>query len=98
MRTLPRSAAASPGSAGAGHRLPIGERLHAKPPVVISVNECDPLRDEGINFYRLLLEAGVPAQCRQLMGTSHAADTMPILCPEISRETARSIADFCRGG
>ena len=25
------------------------------PPTVISVNECDPLRDEGINFYRLLL-------------------------------------------
>jgi len=68
------------------------------PPVVISVNECDPLRDEGINFYRLLLEAGVAAQCRQLMGTAHGADTMPILCPEISRETARSIADFCRGG
>ena len=66
------------------------------PPVVISVNECDPLRDEGINFYRLLLEAGVAAQCRQLMGTSHGSDTMPILCPEISRETARSIADFCR--
>ena len=23
--------------------------------MVISVNECDPLRDEGIEFYRLLL-------------------------------------------
>ncbi|NDF30778.1 MAG: esterase, partial [Acidimicrobiia bacterium] len=29
------------------------------PRTVISVNECDPLRDEGINFYRLLLRAGV---------------------------------------
>jgi len=73
------------------------EDVQGLPPVVISVNECDPLRDEGINFYRLLLEAGVAAQCRQLMGTSHAADTMPILCPEISRESARSIASFCRG-
>ncbi|MDG2114124.1 MAG: alpha/beta hydrolase, partial [Actinomycetota bacterium] len=26
------------------------------PPTIISVNECDPLRDEGINFYRLLAE------------------------------------------
>ena len=25
------------------------------PPTVISVNECDPLRDEGVDFYRLLL-------------------------------------------
>ena len=73
------------------------EDLKGLPPTVISVNECDPLRDEGIAFYRLLLEAGVPAQCRQLMGTAHGSDTMPILCPEISRETARSIADFCRG-
>ena len=29
------------------------------PPTVISVNECDPLRDEGINFYRLLIRAGL---------------------------------------
>ena len=39
------------------------------PPTVINVNECDPLHDEGINFYRLLLAAGVPARCRQMMGT-----------------------------
>ncbi|HSG90200.1 MAG TPA: alpha/beta hydrolase fold domain-containing protein [Pseudomonadales bacterium] len=66
-------------------------------PTVISVNECDPLRDEGIGFYRLLLQAGVPAQCRQVMGTIHGTEIFPATCPEISRETARSIADFCRG-
>jgi len=42
------------------------------PPTVISVNECDPLRDEGINFYRLLLRAGVGARCIQVMGTTTA--------------------------
>ena len=67
------------------------------PPTVISVNECDPLRDEGIAFYRLLLSSGVQAQCRQVMGTIHGAEIIPSACPEISRETARSIADFCRG-
>ena len=66
------------------------------PPTTISVNECDPLRDEGINFYRLLLEAGVPAACRQVMGTVHATEVFPAACPDISRETARSIADFAR--
>lgn len=66
------------------------------PPVVISVNECDPLRDEGINFYRFLLEVGVPATCRQVMGTAHGSDVFTVT-PEISRETARSIADFCKG-
>ena len=67
------------------------------PPVVISVNECDPLRDEGVNFYRLLLRAGVPAQCRQVMGTIHGTEIFPMTCPDVSRETARSLADFCRG-
>jgi acetyl esterase/lipase len=66
------------------------------PPVVINVNECDPLRDEGIAFYRLLLEAGVPARCRQQMGTAHASDLMAIICPDISRDTARDLAAFAR--
>lgn len=65
-------------------------------PTVISVNECDPLRDEGIEFYRLLLRAKVPARCRQVMGTVHGTEIFAISCPEISRETASSIAQFCR--
>ena len=67
------------------------------PPTVISVNECDPLRDEGINFYRLLLSAGIPARCRQVMGTSHGTEIFTIACPEISRDTARDLAAFCKG-
>lgn len=66
------------------------------PPTVISVNECDPLRDEGINFYRLLLHSGVSARCRQVMGTIHATEMFPSCCPDISRDTASHIADFCR--
>lgn len=66
------------------------------PPVVISVNECDPLRDEGIAFYRLLLRAGIAARCRQVMGTIHGTEILPMVCPEISRETAASMAAFAR--
>jgi acetyl esterase len=65
-------------------------------PTIISVNECDPLRDEGINFYRLLLRAGVDARCRQVMGTIHGTEILPMMCPDISRDTAASIADFAR--
>eukprot|EP00931_Biecheleriopsis_adriatica_P052173 TRINITY_DN30325_c0_g1_i1.p1 TRINITY_DN30325_c0_g1~~TRINITY_DN30325_c0_g1_i1.p1 ORF type:complete len:351 (+),score=54.03 TRINITY_DN30325_c0_g1_i1:153-1055(+) len=36
--------------------------LRGLPRCVISVNECDPLRDEGVNFYRRLVEAGVSAR------------------------------------
>jgi len=67
------------------------------PPTVISVNECDPLRDEGINFYRLLLSAGIPARARQVMGTSHGTEIFTIACPEITRDTARDLAAFCKG-
>ena len=66
------------------------------PPTVINVNECDPLRDEGINFYRLLLSAGVAARCRQMMGTMHGTEIFAIACPDISRDTARDIAGFTR--
>ena len=65
-------------------------------PTVVSVNECDPLRDEGIEFYRLLLRAGVPALCRQVMGTIHGTEIFAMACPDVSRETAASIARFCR--
>jgi acetyl esterase/lipase len=67
------------------------------PPTVISVNECDPLRDEGVGFYRLLLEAGVSARGRMVLGTSHGIEIFAVCCPEISRDTARDIAAFVRG-
>ncbi len=65
-------------------------------PTVISVNECDPLRDEGLEFYRLLLRAGVPARARQVMGTIHGTEIFAMCCPDISRDTAAHIAQFCR--
>ena len=70
--------------------------LAGYPPTIISVNECDPLRDEGVNFYRKLLRAGVSARCRQVMGTIHGTEIFPMAAPDISRDTAVSIADFCR--
>lgn len=61
------------------------------PPTMISVNECDPLRDEGIAFYRQLVAAGVRAQCRQVMGTFHANELFVPLFADICRTTARDI-------
>jgi acetyl esterase/lipase len=68
------------------------------PYTVISVNECDPLRDEGINFYRLLMGAGVQTRCRQAMGTIHGTEIFPIACPDVSREAARDIAGLATHG
>ena len=66
------------------------------PPTVISVNECDPLRDEGVSFYRLLLRAGVAARGREVLGTMHGTEVFVIACPEISRDTARDLAAFAQ--
>ncbi len=70
--------------------------LRGFPPTVISVNECDPLRDEGIEFYRTLLEAGVAARCRQMMGTMHGTEIFVAACPDVSYDTARDIAALAR--
>ena len=50
--------------------------LTGLPPHVISVNEVDPLRDEGLAYYRKLLAAGVDATGRTVLGACHAADLM----------------------
>ena len=72
------------------------EDVSGLPTTMISVNECDPLRDEGIEFYRLLMRAGVAARCRQVMGTIHGTEIFALACPDISRDTAASIAQFAR--
>ncbi len=74
--------------------LATSAELVGLPKTTVVVNECDPLRDEGIDFYRKLLDAQVPARCRQVMGTMHATEIVPFLCPEISRDAARDLAAF----
>jgi acetyl esterase len=65
------------------------------PPTIISVNECDPLRDEGVGFYRLLMTNGVSARCRQVMGTVHGTEIF-LACPDVSRDTAADIANLAK--
>ncbi len=50
------------------------EDLRGLPPHVISVNQLDPLRDEGLAYARKLLDAGVSTVSRTVNGTCHAGD------------------------
>jgi hypothetical protein len=50
------------------------EDLRGLPPHVIAVNELDPLRDEGVAYYRTLLAAGVRVTGRVNLGITHGAD------------------------
>lgn len=65
------------------------------PPHVISANELDPLRDEGIAYFRLLQRAGVPVVGRVNLGLTHAADmSFRQAVPEAYRATVRDIRGF----
>ena len=69
--------------------------LEGLPPHMISVNELDPLRDEGLAYYRMLCRAGVPVVGRTVHGTQHAGDLgFPDITPEIYEETKRSLIGF----
>lgn len=65
------------------------------PPHVITVNELDPLRDEGIAYFRLLQRAGVPAVGRVNLGLTHGADmSFRAAVPDAYRAAVRDIRAF----
>ena len=69
--------------------------LAGLPPHVISVNELDPLRDEGLAYYRKLAAAGVPVVARTVNGTCHAGDCIfEASMPDVYRATLRDIKGF----
>jgi acetyl esterase/lipase len=71
------------------------EDLQALPPHVISVNELDPVRDEGIEYQRRLVANGVSAVGRTVNGTVHGAEVFfPSAIPEIAAATIRDIHGF----
>lgn len=69
--------------------------LEGLPPHVVSVNELDPLRDEGVAYCRALLRAGVPVVGRVNLGITHGADSIfRQAVSETYRATVRDIRAF----
>jgi acetyl esterase/lipase len=71
--------------------------LTGLPPHVISVNELDPMRDEGLEYYRRLVRAGVPAVGRVVAGTCHGGDVlMAGAMPEVFDASVRDVSGFAK--
>ena len=69
--------------------------LQGLPPHVISVNQLDPLRDEGLKYYQMLVSAGVSVYSRTVNGTTHVGDMCcPKVLPEAFGATIRDIKGF----
>ena len=69
--------------------------LGGLPPHSITVNELDPLRDEGLVFFEKLKDAGVSAEVKVIKGTVHAAENIfPLQIPEIHNQAIQDIKNF----
>ena len=69
--------------------------LQGLPPHVITVNELDPLRDEGIIFSEKLKHAGVNVRMKIIKGTVHAAENIfPLDIPIIHNQAIEDIKNF----
>src|SRR3954447_8114433 len=69
--------------------------LAGLPPHVVSVCELDPLRDEGLAYYRRLLGAGVDATGRMVLGLVHAGNVIfGAAMPNVYAATVRDVHRF----
>jgi len=69
--------------------------LTGLPPHVISVNELDPCRDEGLQFCEKLIEAGVTARSRVVPRTCHAGELLFMkYIPDVFAATLKDVDDF----
>ena len=69
--------------------------LEGLPPHAITVNELDPLRDEGLAYSEKLEKAGISVSSKIIRGTVHAAENIfPLEIPEIHNQAIQDIKNF----
>ncbi|HEX7826619.1 MAG TPA: alpha/beta hydrolase fold domain-containing protein [Mycobacterium sp.] len=69
--------------------------LEGLPPHVITPDELDPLRDEGLAYLRALQRAGVEATGHTYSGVAHACELLAAAAiPELFARALRDVVDF----
>jgi acetyl esterase len=69
--------------------------LEGLPPHVITTDELDPLRDEGLAYLRALQRAGVEATGHTYSGVGHACELLAAAAiPELFERALRDVVDF----
>ena len=72
--------------------------LEGLPPHAITVNELDPLRDEGLAYSEKLKRAGISVSSKIIQGTVHAAENIfPLDISEIHNQAIQDIKNFSYG-
>lgn len=72
--------------------------LEGLPPHAITVNELDPLRDEGLAYSEKLKKAGISVSSKIIQGTVHAAENIfPLDISEIHNQAIQDIKNFSYG-
>lgn len=66
------------------------------PPTFITINQFDPLRDEGLEFARRLAHANVPTELHLYAGTFHGSSAIVAAAAVSERQNADIRNAFCR--
>jgi acetyl esterase/lipase len=71
--------------------------VEGMPPHVVTTDELDPLRDEGLSYLRTLVRAGVNATGHVYNGVGHAGELLAAAAiPELFDRALRDVVDFAR--
>ncbi|KAM3422892.1 hypothetical protein BST61_g374 [Cercospora zeina] len=73
------------------------ESCKGLPPHILTMDELDPLRDEGMAYYRKLLAAGVEVHAQVNLGLVHGSSLVfRQLLPEVHNKAIRDIVAFAK--
>ena len=73
------------------------EDMKGLPPHILAMDELDFLRDEGVSYFRRLVQAGVPAKGHVNLGVTHGTSLIfRALVPDYHKQAVRDIASFAK--